>query len=77
MGNAPAFRLFRGRRRPMTFVRASLYGFVVLAFVSWGYILVVTDSGAADLVSAKTWSNAGNFIRQLIGVDRQPSLPIW
>ena len=76
MGNAPAFRLFRGRRRPMTFVRASLYGFVVLAFVSWGYILVVTDSGAADLVSAKTWSNAGNFIRQLIGVD-SPTQPAY
>ncbi len=76
MGNAPAVRLFRGRRRPMTFVRASLYVFIVLAFVSWGYILVVTDSGAADLVSAKTWSNAGNFIRQLIGVD-SPTQPAY
>jgi phosphonate transport system permease protein len=38
--------------------------------------LVVTDSGAADLVSAKTWSNAGNFIRQLIGVD-SPTQPAY
>ena len=43
----------------MTFARASLYAFVVLAVVSWGYILVATDSGASDVVSAKTWSNAG------------------
>ena len=76
IGHAPALRLFRGRRRPMTFARASLYGFVALALVSWGYILAATDSGAADLVSAKTWSNAGNFIRQLIGVD-SPTQPAY
>ena len=67
----PAFitPLSRTRHRRMTFARASLYAFVVLGVVSWGYILVATDSGASDVVSAKTWSNAGNFVRQLSGVD--------
>ena len=60
----------------MTFARASLYAFVVLGVVSWGYILVATDSGASDVVSAKTWSNAGNFVRQLSGVDT-PSRPAF
>jgi len=73
---APALPLFRVRRRPMTFARASLYGFVVLALVAWGYILAATDSGAPDLVSAKTWSNAGNFVRQLIGIE-SPTRPAY
>ena len=60
----------------MTFARASLYAFVVLAVVSWGYILLATDSGASDVVSAKTWSNAGNFVRQLSGVDT-PARPAF
>ena len=69
IGHAPTVTLFRRHRRPMTFARASLYGFILLAFVSWGYILAVTDSGVPDVVSAKTWSNAGDFSRQLIGGD--------
>jgi len=67
--SAPTSQVSQVRRRPMTFARASLYAFVVLALVSWGYILLATDSGAPDVVSAKTWSNAGNFVQQLIGVE--------
>ena len=59
---------YRVRRRPLTFARGSLYGFVLLAVVSWGYILGATDSGAPDLISAKSWSNAGRFAGQLGGL---------
>ena len=61
-------RAYRGHRRPMTFARASAYGFLLLVVVSWGYILLGTDSGLGDLVSAKTWSNAGHFSGQLLGL---------
>ena len=57
-----------GRRR-LTFARASLYGFVVLAVVSWLYILVGADSGLEDLFSRRAWGNAVNFVRQLLGLD--------
>ncbi len=63
------------RSRPITFARASLYGFLLLAAVSWGYILLGTDSGVGDLVSAQTWSEAGRFFGRLLGVgtDVQPA----
>jgi phosphonate transport system permease protein len=57
-----------GTRR-LTFARASLYGFVVLSLVSWVYIVAGGDSGLDDLYSGRTWSNAGNFVRQLLGLD--------
>ena len=60
----------------MTFARASLYGMLLLAAASWGYILVATDSGVPDLVSAKTWSNGGHFLRQLTGLD-SPAPPAY
>ena len=68
-------RTYRGQRRRMTFARASAYGFLLLVVVSWGYILLGTDSGVGDLVSAKTWSNAGHFAGQLLGLgtDTQPA----
>jgi phosphonate transport system permease protein len=59
----------------MTFARASLLGFLLLMAASWGYILLGTDSGVPDLVSGKTWSNAGQFVHQLIGLgaDSRPA----
>lgn len=60
-------------RRPMTFARASAYGFLLLSVVSWGYILLGADSGMADLVSAKTWSNSWHFFGQLLGVGTDTS----
>lgn len=53
----------------ITFARASLYGFVLLAVISWGYILFGTNSGFADLVSARAWGNALEFVRELVGWD--------
>ena len=61
-------RAYRSQRREMTFARTSAYGFLLLVLVSWGYILLGTDSGLSDLVSARTWNNAGHFARQLLGL---------
>ena len=68
-------RNYQRQRRPLTFARASAYGFLLLAAVSWGYILVGTESGVGDLVSAQTWSDAGRFFGRLLGVgsDVQPA----
>ena len=57
-----------GRGR-VTFARASIYGFVALSVVSWVYILAGGDSGLDGLFSGRAWSNAGNFVRQLMGLD--------
>ena len=53
----------------ITFARTSLYGFVLLAAISWGYILFGTNSGFADFVSERAWRNAWEFIRELVGWD--------
>ena len=53
----------------ITFARASLYGFVLLTAVSWGYILFGTNSGFADLVSVRAWGNALEFISEMVGWD--------
>ena len=68
-------RNYQRQRRPLTFARASAYGFLLLAAVSWGYILLGTESGVGDLVSAQTWSDAGNFFGRLLGLgsDVQPA----
>ncbi|MCH7605989.1 MAG: ABC transporter permease, partial [Chloroflexi bacterium] len=73
---AEAVRANRDQRRSMTFARASTYGMLLLAAISWGYILMGVDSGVPDLASGKTWSNAGNFSRQLIGID-SPTRPAY
>ena len=55
----------------MSFARASLYGFLLLSVVSWAYILAGTDSGIGDLVSARAWSNAADFLGRLLGIDSE------
>ena len=56
-------------RSQLTFARASLYGFLALSVVSWGYIFAGADSGLGDLFSGRSWSNAGSFLRQLLGLE--------
>ena len=67
--HASAWRDFVQGRTGFTFARASLYGFLVLAVVSWLYILVGADSGFGDLLSSRAWNNAGGFLRQLLGLE--------
>lgn len=57
------------RRRRISFARVSLYGFVALSVVSWLYILIGANSGLDDVFSGRAWGNAGNFVRQLLGLD--------
>jgi phosphonate transport system permease protein len=62
-------RAYHAQRRPLSFARFSLYAFLALALLSWGYILLGTDSGVPDLFHGDTWSNASRFLKQLAGVD--------
>ena len=60
-------------RRPahnrVTFARASLYGFLALAVASWVYILAGAGSGLEDFFSGRSWGNAGDFLKQLLGLE--------
>jgi len=63
-----------GRREPLavkgvSFARLSLYGFLLLAAISWGFILLGGDSGLAEFGSGHTWGNASKFLGQLAGAD--------
>jgi phosphonate transport system permease protein len=64
---AEVIRAYRIQQRPMTFARASLYGFILLMAASWGFILLDSNSGFAELFAGETWSNAGKFLGQLLG----------
>ncbi len=57
------------RRRTISFAGASFYGFVLLAALSWGYIVLGDDSGLDQFSSSKTWSNASQFVQELAGVN--------
>ncbi len=59
----------RPQKRPITFARASLYGFVLLMVASWGFILYGGDSGFSDLFDPQTWSNAGRFLSAMLGLN--------
>ena len=65
------FKLVEATRglRGITFPRVSLYGFLVLSVVSWAYIIFGVDSGLGDLFTGKSWSNAGHFFCQLLGLE--------
>ena len=58
-------------RRPITFARWSLYGFLCLVAVAWGYIFLSGDSGFTDLFRAGTWENAREFLARLAGLDSE------
>ena len=59
----------RPPRRSPTFARWSLYAFLLLVAVAWGYIFLGGDSGFTDLFRTRTWDNAGGFLAQLAGLD--------
>jgi phosphonate transport system permease protein len=52
----------------LSITRIYVYGLVLLFILSWGYVLFGGDSGLAGLISGKTWSNAGGFLRELAGI---------
>ena len=53
----------------ITFARVSLYAFLGLAAGSWAYILTGSSSGLEDLFSGRAWGNAGDFLKQLLGLE--------
>ena len=55
----------------MRFHRVSAWGFLLLAALSWGYILLGDNSGLSEFSSAKTWHNASRFIQELAGAGSQ------
>ena len=55
----------------MSFARASFYGFILLAALSWGYLLLGGDSGLDEFSSSKTWGNASQFLQELAGMDSE------
>ena len=71
IGASPVAKTRPAPRRQTTFARWSLYGFLLLAVLCWGYILGGTNSGVDDLVSGDGWSNSGRFIRQLAGLQSE------
>jgi len=58
-------------RRPATrpgLVRVSAIGFGLLAGLAWGQVLAGGDSGAGDLFRGDTWTRAGEFAGELLGL---------
>ncbi len=64
------------RRRPLSFARASVYGFAMLAAACWGFILLGGDSGIGDLFAGRTWANAGRFLESMAGINSE-SVPAY
>ena len=65
----PAVRAVDRARRRMTFPRASLYGFVLLAVASWGFIIFGDAQGFSVLFASGTWANAVRFLESLLGLN--------
>ena len=62
------------RKGSLSFTRFSLYVALLLMACSWGYLLLGADSQLGDLFQSQTWSQAGSFLGQLLGLgsDRPP-----
>ena len=69
MTEGPAVRAGNQQRRRMTLPRASLYGFILLALASWGFIVFGHGDGFRGLFASGAWSNGTRFLESLLGVD--------
>ena len=56
-------------RRRMTLPRASLYGFILLAVASWGFIVFGDGDGFRGLFAPGAWGNGVRFLESLLGLD--------
>ena len=61
---------YRQRRR-MTLPRASLYGFVLLAVASWGFIVFGDGDGLRGLFASGAWDNGVRFLESLLGLNSE------
>lgn len=66
-GTEPAV-LARAWRPRFGVVGLSAMAFAALMVASWGYLIVGGDSGVGELFSSRAWSEAGEFVRQLLGI---------
>ena len=57
----------------------SVVAFLVLAAVSWAYILSDDDNGVGELLSADGWAAAARFVGDLAGrgSESTPAFPRW
>ncbi len=58
----------RGRRR-MTFAKASLYAFMLLAAASWAFIVFGDADGFSGLFAPGSWGNGVRFLESLLGLN--------
>ncbi len=61
------------RRGPLSLsvVRFSLCAALLLMACSWGYLLLGADSKLGELFQSQTWSHAGGFLGQLLGLGSE------
>ena len=69
MTEGPAVRTGNHERRRMTLPRASLYGFILLAVASWGFIVFGDGDGFRGLFAPGAWGNGVRFLDSLLGLD--------
>ena len=57
----------------------SAVAFLILACVSWAYLLVDSSSGFRELFQGETWRQAGDFLGQLAGLNAEgtPAFLQW
>ena len=69
MTEDPAVQAGNRQRRRMTLPRASLYGFILLAVASWGFIVFGDGDGFRGLFASGAWSNGTRFLESLLGLN--------
>ena len=69
MTEGPVVRTGNHERRRMTLPRASLYGFILLAVASWGFIVFGDGDGFRGLFAPGAWGNGVRFLESLLGLD--------
>ena len=71
MTEGPVVRTGNHERRRMTLPRASLYGFILLAVASWGFIVFGDGDGFRGLFAPGAWGNGVRFLESLLGLDSE------
>lgn len=64
LGHRVSFRMPR-----IDVVKGSIVAVILLALVSWSYILLQDSTGFGDLFSPSTWKRGSDFVGRLLGLD--------
>lgn len=65
----PRGRSGGGIRPRFNVLRWSAYAMIALTGTAWAFILLDGNSGFDDLIRARTWQNAGQFVASLAGAE--------